>query len=433
MKWTERQIGYVVADMAEENPLACRALLKITEVAFTAEVPTMAVSLTDRPALLINLDFCRNHLQSENDVKAVLLHEFLHVLLRHTEKYTCNSPLLNLCLDAIINAIIYRTRGMDYAGFFTRFYKWQKWTFLLRPQDHEPNLDHAWMEVHRKIYSGAYGADELHELLDYLRSKNEKIAAGEIAFLGNHARSAKMPRQIGSVLDGIMAKMNGSAIWSSARMPGGALDRLAEEKIRYGRLRRRAWDSAVNALLNECLTPDRRRQSGVTDAEALLPVLNGGDSRALARFMLSPFIPFARTAITRRGSEESTHVYLDVSGSMQQELQAITELLRHFRNRIHRPLWAFSGDVKPAAFIKGSLEFKTSYGTCINPVFEHMKANKVRKALIVTDGFIDPIGKAALKGLNRKGIRVVISASGNTAEFDRRGIKCHQLQKIPNN
>ena len=87
MKWSEQQIKYIIQDMMDENPLACRALFSISEVKFTNKVPTMAVSLAEHPVLNINLTFCRQHLQSEEDVKAVLLHEFLHVLLLHTEKY----------------------------------------------------------------------------------------------------------------------------------------------------------------------------------------------------------------------------------------------------------------------------------------------------------------------------------------------------------
>jgi len=134
MEWTEQQIRYVIQDMTSENPLACRALFKIADVEFTGKVPTMAVSLSGNPILKINLDFCRKHLRSENDVKAVLLHEFLHVLLLHTEKYKISNPLLNIALDAIINSIIYRYKGMDYAGFFARFYKWEGISLLLRPE-----------------------------------------------------------------------------------------------------------------------------------------------------------------------------------------------------------------------------------------------------------------------------------------------------------
>ena len=57
MSWTEKQIRYIIQDMIEENPLACRALLEISEIVFTDKVPTMAVSLSERPVLNINPKF----------------------------------------------------------------------------------------------------------------------------------------------------------------------------------------------------------------------------------------------------------------------------------------------------------------------------------------------------------------------------------------
>ncbi|MFM7328685.1 MAG: hypothetical protein ACKO3B_08125, partial [Bacteroidota bacterium] len=69
MNWTEQTIRSILSDMAAENPLACRALLDISAVEFTGEVRTMAVSIQQRPVLMINMNFCRQHLQSESDVK----------------------------------------------------------------------------------------------------------------------------------------------------------------------------------------------------------------------------------------------------------------------------------------------------------------------------------------------------------------------------
>ena len=87
MKWTEKQVRYIVQDMASENALACRALFEISEVVFTEKVRTMAVTLSQNPVLHINLEFCSEYLESENDVKAVLLHEFLHVFHKNFQLF----------------------------------------------------------------------------------------------------------------------------------------------------------------------------------------------------------------------------------------------------------------------------------------------------------------------------------------------------------
>ncbi len=80
---------------------------------FTDSVPTLAVTCEERPRLLVNLTFVSRHCRSDEKVKAVICHEFLHVLLRHTEQRTPLTPARHLAFDAVINAIIHREYGPD--------------------------------------------------------------------------------------------------------------------------------------------------------------------------------------------------------------------------------------------------------------------------------------------------------------------------------
>jgi len=75
----------LVQELIEDNPFAIRAVLRILGLSFTDTVPTLAVTCAERPVLKVNLGFLRAHCASEDHVKAVICHEFLHVLLRHTE------------------------------------------------------------------------------------------------------------------------------------------------------------------------------------------------------------------------------------------------------------------------------------------------------------------------------------------------------------
>ena len=111
-----RDFHSIYQELIEENPLAIRAVLKVLHVEFTDEVPTLAVTCEDRPRLLVNLGFVREHCRTEAHVKAVVCHEFLHVLLRHTERFTTLTPAEHLALDAVINAmwIAPEIRGRGY-------------------------------------------------------------------------------------------------------------------------------------------------------------------------------------------------------------------------------------------------------------------------------------------------------------------------------
>ena len=61
MKIGEAQFRALVAELIDENPFACRALLQILDVEFTPAVPTLAVTCGTAPRLLVNLDFLREH------------------------------------------------------------------------------------------------------------------------------------------------------------------------------------------------------------------------------------------------------------------------------------------------------------------------------------------------------------------------------------
>ena len=110
------EVRGLLAELIDENPFAIRAVLRILAVEFTETVPTLAVTAEERPRLLINLGFVEQHCRTPEHVKAVLCHEFLHVLLRHTSMQGPLTPARHLALDAVINAIIHRTLGEAYSS-----------------------------------------------------------------------------------------------------------------------------------------------------------------------------------------------------------------------------------------------------------------------------------------------------------------------------
>ena len=54
---TEHEFRAIYLELIDENPLAVRAVLKVLEIEFTSEVPTLAVTCTDAPVLKVNLGF----------------------------------------------------------------------------------------------------------------------------------------------------------------------------------------------------------------------------------------------------------------------------------------------------------------------------------------------------------------------------------------
>lgn len=132
----EQRFRAILRELIDENPFAIRAVLKILELCFTDAVPTLAVTCEARPRLLVNLGFVARHCASDEEVKAVICHEFLHVLLRHTETLSQPTPARHLAADAVINAILHRQHGPAYSVFMARYYaKRPDLRKLLRPMN----------------------------------------------------------------------------------------------------------------------------------------------------------------------------------------------------------------------------------------------------------------------------------------------------------
>ena len=83
----------LLQETIDENPLACRAVLSLCRIDFTESVQTLAVSLGRPSVLHVNLGFLQRHCETEKHVKAVLIHEFLHILLGHTLKFKKMTPI----------------------------------------------------------------------------------------------------------------------------------------------------------------------------------------------------------------------------------------------------------------------------------------------------------------------------------------------------
>ncbi len=82
-------------------------------------------------------------------------------------------------------------------------------------------------------------------------------------------------------------------------------------------------------------------------------------------------------------------MYLDVSGSMDAVKGALYGAILDCQSHVHRSVHLFSTEVADISL--GELRqgvCKSTGGTSIACVASHMKSNRVRRALIVTDGWV---------------------------------------------
>ena len=454
---TPARVRELVLELIDENPFAIRAVLKMLGLAFTHGVTTLAVTCEDRPRLLINPEFVARSCATDAHVKAVLCHEFLHVLLRHTEDARPLTRVRHLALDAVINAIIHRQLGPDYSSMMARYYAHETGLQrLLRPMnageqgalraaaDRTGPAAPAWALAWNALYEGRLVADDIEELAEALRAASAPGDVGRGIFdlapgdadigrlLGNHDHpEGDLPQALADALDCALKEMNGSGVW---RAPRGrrVVAQAAALETSAKALQLGAWRARTLLLLKRFATPDRRARAHRDDpASFVAPVLSPHDRRSALSATWSPFIPEAVWPASVRRPAGTAQIYLDVSGSMSAEMPLIIGLLGQLSHLIRRPFWAFSDVVAPAVIQNGALKSSTTGGTSMTCVLDHIARTRPAAAIVVTDGYIEPISPCAVEAAARTRLHALVTRDGNPSLLRAAGIAYSQLDRAP--
>jgi len=443
---TPREFLGIYAELADENPFAVRAVLKVLRVEFTERVPTLAVTLEAQPRLLVNLGFIAAHCEVEAHVKAVICHEFLHIVLRHTERFSSLGPAEHLALDAVINAIIHRELGPEYSSMMSRYYAAEQGlSRLLRPGtpneywDRKRSHPRGWQDpvlvAWRGLYGGQLVADDIMELAQELGAD---AAQSPPQLLGGHegdspagGEPGPLPQALREAIERALKAMNGSGIW---RAPGerGVGSRAFAAEFAGVDAQLERWRRDTHEVLKRCLVPDpRAARTEPQPYDYGLPVLSSGDRRAALRALWSPLLPEALWRAERPGRPASAQVYLDVSGSMNAEMPLIVTLLARLSRHIRRPFWAFSNVVVPARIEGGQLKADTTGGTSMACVLEHVARTRPAAAVVVTDGHIETLPKRMLAAASRTRLHAIVTRDGDPSLLHAAGIPCTQLARLP--
>ena len=452
---TPQLFDALLQELVDENPFAIRAALRILKVEFTEDIATLAVTCETQPRLLVNLSFLIANAHTETQVKAVIIHEFLHVLLRHTEGRQPLTPARHLAFDAVINAIIHRQYGETYSSMMSSYYGessgLQK---LLRPMNQDElewfNKNNiiapTWARAWNALYAGRLIADDIENLAetlaDYVLTGQSRKKVGPFTLekgsldisdlLGNHADLGQEAEgELAKALDSALKQMNGHGIWRSPhdRGIGGP---LADTLFAADNAPMRRWETKTLTVIKKYITPDRHSRARREELWTYrIPILSPADRRAFLRAQWSPFLPESSWEGHRLKQSGTAQVYLDVSGSMNHAMPLIIGLLNRLGRHIRRPFWAFSNEVAPAVIEKGNLKTSTTGGTSMACVLEHVAKTRPDAAIIITDGYIEALDRRLVVKAAGTRLHVLVTRDGNPNLIQRAGLPYTQLDEVP--
>jgi hypothetical protein len=404
MKIDSRFFGEILRETIDENPLACRGALSVARVEITDEVDTLSVSLGRQSVLRVNLDFMNRHCETETQVKALLVHEFLHILLGHTLNFDHMTPELNIALDAVINAVIHRKLGPDYSSMMANYYAGARGMLkLLRPMDEEERrvADGAAISrtpieplasLHAALYNGTALADDVLSMsADLKGGRIPRLSGGRPYLLGDHGHAeGRWPHYRGEGGDFAMRQaVVALDVRGIFRDPYAVRPQILKPAVEAGRVPA-SWQAATLPLLRRLVVPDPRGKSSETENRTLMqPILNSSDRRGFLKAVWSPLIPDIQWNDWREEQRGAVQIYLDVSASMGGTLRHLVRLLAGFGGHIKRPLWAFSTEVCAAEIRSGELLTRTTGGTRLACVYDHLRKTRPKRALVITDGYVE--------------------------------------------
>lgn len=421
-----------ILDCVPAGTYALRALFGLVDIVESDEIATAAVEGGSAPRMLVNPEFVERYAATPERLVMLVMHELHHIILGHTRLLPTSTKLDNIVFDAVINAMLCRAFP-DPAGiaFFTDFYAADRVPeAILRPPSrwhpddkHIPIsrelVDAGYQELalaHRGLYTPAGATYE--EVREALEKSCTEVDAARVRLIGGHdeggLQEGNLEDRAPVLLDVVrqiveqwpqppepirgrsLADAMQSAIIRPRRVMGNR-DRLRALLRWAGGLTERGQFRAVGAVDQAATSPlpGRQRRDVVAQLLGSPILLHEGSVRGRGR--------------VRAG--ERVHVYLDVSGSVMGILGVLTAATRDCSDFVHPVVHGFSTQVADHSLADLAAGRVTStWGTDIGCVAEHARRHGVKRAVLITDGYV---GRA--RGIDAEtlgGVRLAVAYTG---------------------
>ena len=197
-------------------------------------------------------------------------------------------------------------------------------------------------------------------------------------------------------------------------------DLLRLECVRVRRGNRNILRSLIRKVAGSKGSALTRFQSdGAVGAVTPIP---SGDRRAVVLRALGtpPLLYRAESAGRVRERRDRVHVYVDVSGSIADLKGALYGAVLDCRDAVYPAVHLFSTVVHDVSF--GGLrngECRTTDGTSIECVASHIQKHGVRRAVLLTDGWVGRPGSSAARTLAAVRLGVALTPNANRRDLER--------------
>jgi hypothetical protein len=376
------------------------ALLRLLDIVETTDVPTAAIEVALQPRMKINPLFVSEQANTPEKLLMLVMHELHHVLLGHTKLFKRISTADNIVFDAVINSLLCRMFPQpEYVAFFTSQNSDAHFPdCLLRPP---PRWNPARkVELPRGLlttsprtkwaYTALYsetGAD-YYDLFEALRTELTDTHRTPALF-GNHESVAVHLDSCPGLFEAVREIVER---WPQPPMPiaGRSLaDALIAEQHRPSRIasNRQILRWLIRRVAREGIGTNHK---GWTDLETCTPIF-GFDRHSFVLTALGrpPLLYRHRTFGRGRAGFEPVHIYVDVSGSIGEFKGALYGAVLDCRELVKPRIHLFSTkihDVSVAEVRQGIC--RTTGGTDVGCVAAHIARHRVKRAVLLTDGFV---------------------------------------------
>ena len=386
-------------------------LFGLLDIELSEEIPTAAVECSVTPRLLLNPSFIQEHCASDGDLFLLILHELHHVILGHTRLFPRGTLIDNIVFDAVINSMLARTVGRSVGvNLFTSTNSFDSFPArLLRPPPGWPgpfgdaiaHLPSNEARAIKLLYGPEVDSITYHDIYELLRTSLNLINPDDLVLLGSHGEEKADNPLLTGVVRGIVEGWPPPPFRISGRDEGrNPSNYYLKEEQRPGV----AFKKTFAQALRKCGIQSGRGPSiyrpSVTLCERTVETVvpDERDRRIAALRSITGQSPLVyRSSIQERRPRPQrvpiVHLYLDVSGSMNECLPYLTSVCSEPFRRGELKIFAFSTVVSE---VKGSdlsrVAIKNTGGTDIDCVLRHVTALPLRKRpkviLLATDGYV---------------------------------------------